>query len=333
MSHCKNFSTKPKKILIASFTSWYHYLGICSFLQFHCGEFDTVFLMSQHFFGHRNNIDKRVVEKYARNVCVVDELELLQSMLHRFDFSDCNVTIASTSKYPYRLAKLIRAFSKKFNVVCYEEGIGSYSGAFKHLNGQVRESATNSRVAKLARYMGFASSWVLKYFYFLGVKKRYWLIFNKKTLAVNADVIDSYQSVISDISHSSIKNNELLPGSIVCISAPLYELGVMTKNDYLDRLALFFKDSDNVCVKPHPIEDAYKYKKLGFVVVETDLPYELWASSLSNSYDTYTFSSTCVYTSYLFFGAKVFRMSSLDYFYGALSSRQQKIIDMCSHSV
>lgn len=321
---------QKKTIVIVSYTSWYHLLGVFSYLTKNNIKPDFSILVVNSFFDKTRVFDSEILSRYLGNYVLNYTYSDIAAHVDKLT-DDIDIYVISTSDTPYRLTLPLRRKSYKYKMVVVEEGIGSYSTRIKNVFSHYRESKKSGVLG----WFYFAKVFILmviKFFMFIKVPRVYWYNFDRAGLRVNKDVVDSYKSILKEMRfcRKKIPLFERSDRVSMLIGAPLCELGLIDDATYIDKLESVFKDYNRVYVKPHPIEDLRKYSKAGFELMAEGGPFELVYGDEMEDVDIYTFTSTCCYTSRLFFDKKILRLSEFDPLYSGLTKAQRAIIDWVS---
>ena len=316
-------------IVIGICNSWYHSLGIASYIIKKIGvnNVDKLLVFSGGLLGCKaelvdfSNLDgfSGILKSVNSWECFVDEVGKLDQK------SECLLIAPSIA--PFRAVKALADKKINFSLVVCEEGIGSYGGFVQTARANIRE-----RDGLRNKAIGIFSI-ILKRQY---VKKKaekitYWLNFDAKGVSRD-EVVISYQTALSMIQMPVCKKIEDNYDSIF-FSSPIVELGIQSEYRYMNQIINILGAESRVIVKPHPAENIAKYKKYNIDVYEEIVSSEVMLRNLPSNINIYALSSTVLYTSNLFYGIKTHRVSGIDFFYNTLSRSQKKIIDNNSKEV
>jgi len=324
--------SRQKTIVIASYTSWYHTLGISSYLAACHVNPDFSILVANDFFDRKRCLGDTPLRYRLGDYALVNSYGEIDRELSRLP-ENVDVHVLSTSAFPYNLTSALRKRHIPYKLVVIEEGIGSYSSAYGLLQAKLRESQLSVFKKMLFCFFVVFKS-IFKFLVFLRKEKFYWYNFEKGSLVINADVVESYRSELklwADFEKN--KNQSVFDGFENCVlfvSSPICELNLVSKDDFVNSVKEFLPKDKKLYIKPHPIEDVAKYSDLAFETFDNDLPFEVLMCRVDASTLVYSFSSTCCYTSFLFLGKKIHRIKGVDVFYDKLSLQQKKIIDFTS---
>jgi len=323
---------EKKTIVIASYTSWYHSLGVSSYLAANQIKPDYSILIANEFFDRTRSLDDTPLKHRLSDFTLVKSYGEIDMEVKRLP-KNIKVYVLSTSAFPFRLTAALRKRSIPYELVVIEEGIGSYSSAFGLLKAKLRESRL-SLLRKIPFTITLIAKATFKFLVFSNKKKCFWYNFERSGLSINKAVVDSYRDELRLWCTGGLNRNKsaknYLRNCILLVGAPLSELNLVSERIFIDGIKSAAPIHGKKYVKPHPIEDILKYNGSGFEIFSSDLPFEVLMGELDASVAIYSFSSTCCYTSYLFFCRKVCRVKDIDILYDKLSRRQKKIINMVS---
>lgn len=314
-------------VIIASYTSWYHLTGIMSFVSGNKINPRKTMLLDNIFLGRKRSINNKVITDILGECQRFDNYEDINSQVKEID-SNCLIYVISTSNKPYKLTWELRRRSIPYTLVVVEEGIGSYGTAIQNISAKMRENNHEG----VRRHVFLLEELVkegLKSLIFLRKEKVYWTNYNKNKLTLNHNVVNAYkkevvrQSKIQGVDQNMIARINC--GSLF-LSSPVVELGLIAEKDYIWKLKSIIRKDRKLYVKPHPAEDDAKYKRHGFNLIKSDLPFEIIAIEISQLVPVYALSSTCCYTANLFSNISIVRLEELDFFYKSLSRKQKKIL-------
>jgi len=323
--------SEKKTILIASYTSWYHALGISSYLAANHVTPDFSILIANEFFDKKRGLDDTSLRDRLGDFTLVKSYREVEQEVLRLP-ENIDIYVLSTSAFPYKLTAAVRKKSIPYKLVVIEEGIGSYSSVYSLFEAKLRESRLPLLKKILFSFSLFLKA-IVKFFVFFKKKRCYWYNFNKSNLSINKEVVKAYKSELKSLSLSGKKSQSLenkLENCALLISSPFCELNLVCEKDFVKGVRDGMPKNKRLYVKPHPIEKVSKYNGAGFDTFSTDLPFEILMCDVDCSVSLFSFSSTCCYTSFLFFGKKIHRIKDVDAFYDKLSRRQKKIIDFVS---
>lgn len=310
---------KEEKILVCEFSSWYHLLGIFSFLRFLNKKFRKLVFIHNGFKGVKINFPFFIFDIYSEEVIHCKHGDIRKE-IEKKD----KVVFLTQNKFSIKFPMLaiLGGFSIKTTLI--EEGIGSYGGWKEHFRALVREKILSESgvVRKTTGAFNVLTKIPVVLFSFM-LKKNNWYIFDEKGNA-KREVVEAYKSALNDLLKfydiPEFNNNES-----VFISSPFAELGLIDEAEYVSNVTKIVNGKrEGFLIKPHPIERLHKFD--GMRIVE-DIPFELiLAKNKNNNINVYCFGSTVLYTSNIFSEVKPFWVKGYDCFYGLFSSLQKKIM-------
>lgn len=323
-----------KKVGVFRVVSWYHFLGLCAYLEAKSfgGQKEQVrlVLIIGTFFGLKRQFPVSKLERYANDVVVLDSWQ--DDLIDTYFSSADEVLLFSTVAPNFSQVMRARKVCSRVKCVRLEEGIGTYAGwrqqfyTIVHLHG--------GQAGRKLRYFGrylvakFVKP-ILAKVLLKGILEEEWVNFNRKTLEVNESVVASYKRALRYLCEGELESEIFLAerGDLL-ISSPFSELGLVDQALFFESLQGLVdarKNDGLFYVKPHPVQ---QLTLDGAVTIPGTVPVEkIVFSNQEKIGDIYGFSSTTCYTLALFLGKKVIRLGALDHFYSRLGKRQKSIID------
>lgn len=314
-------------IIVGSLTSWYHYLGLISYIQYNKLEIEEIILVRRKFFNKEARYEEDVLYQLANKITFVESEKKLNSYLE--GVTTDRALLFSSSFYPYNVARVLAKQKILYEIVTIEEGIGTYGDLKSELSSVYRESKARSNNFYATYYLfRFSFTLAMKKYYFHKIKCHTWFNFDIKTLKNNKAVNESYSNSLKYCCELNDPNLDLDITSEDCllISSPFCELGYIKEHDYLLALISCLSKYRRIYIKPHPIESTDKYIGSNFYIIDSSIPIEKIAMQIDKEVDIFAFSSTAVYTLSVFANKNVFRLTNLDFFYNKLYLNQKLII-------
>lgn len=314
------------KIVICEITSWYHYIGLIAYLEKEERNIGSIYIRIRSFLNKRQTIDLKLLEKYTNHISRYDKTSELIELLG--ETKKNRLTIVTTSELPINLITRLKLFPKrnKVKIITIEEGIGSYGGILQKISATIRETKGN----KITTTAIVLAKEILRKTLKPLFQTENLHNFSKDGKSNIPQVSNLYGRAIKSIPQNN-KNPDLTTPKNIYISAPYTELGLISKEKLAEKIHKYMP-TDNIAIKPHPIEDQGKYD--GTPIIKTHKPIELLVKeNAENILSIFGGSNTCTYTLFLFFGIKTKRITSIDFFYEKLSKAQKNIIDKCSEPI
>lgn len=299
-------------------------LGVASYFYGNRIKAKKLIVIVGGFLGFTPSANKDFFNNCADEIIIFNSLEDFKNSSFPIDNKN-RYKLISTSTHPYNIYSILKSKKISFNIIIIEEGIGTYGGSIQTLRAKWREKPSENKITKIKYLLKNSIALLIKNIIFFKIKKEYWLNFNKKNLNINKEVIIGYQTAIKNIKEN---NTDLeLKNSIIIITSPFVELGLISPDKYINYLKnITKKTKKNVYIKPHPIENQEKYKSIG-TIINGSIPIEMILCNSPKDTTLLSFSSTSLYTAKLFFNLNVIRLREFDLFYESLGKKQKKIID------
>lgn len=311
-------------IVIGHCCSWYHFLGLYAYLNSQKKRHQEIHLIHEEFHQKKTKIPTELLSKFCEKLEVHESINDIRRIITAKEKTRFNITLITTSNHPAKLLSLTKRANSS-EVVQIEEGIGTY-GNFKQLVLAKLRETKGSHGKALALSKTILRSIAITLFT-SNARKISFLMFSKDGRKTNNDVIIAYKEALQYLSkHTHCTQSNI---SQLIISSPFSELGMISSQEYTERLKNHFNEiSDNPFIKAHPIEEIEKFKNLNMVT--DDIPVEILAlKNKPHLKEVYCFSSTAIYTCHLLLEITPKRISDLDLFYKKFSPEQRRIIDKC----
>ncbi|HEX6592498.1 MAG TPA: hypothetical protein VF050_10910 [Moraxellaceae bacterium] len=318
--------------LICEYTTWYHLLGVLAYLHsLPERPAHVIFVRGGSFFGNTVAFPQAVAETLAERVSFCSDSAGLAEYLPGVRARGRPVVLVTPQQYPLRPALELHRHGIRHRVIVTEEGIGSYGGEWQVLSALWREWRAQGTLT-LQRAAAALFTRLAKMVYFLPRKREYWQLFDRRSWLPRPEVVAAYKAVLPALAGARRTEPPLPLPCTLFMSTPLYELGKMDA-DRFRQLLLAVADNaggrEQLVIKPHPIEGLEKYA--GYRVIAPGTPLELLLLETNpEQVRLVGFSSTTLYTSWLFFNIRPLRVAAGDWLYDGLSRRQKGIINACT---
>lgn len=314
--------------LICIFTSWYHLLGITSYLESLPRKPNNIIYIQGTFFDKKVDISRVPLGKYCNNYFILNKTDSLRDSIRALDNRTNRMTIV-TAINAARLSLILYREGILHDVVRTEEGLGSYSDSLQMIKGYVllyRKQYKASLIKSLSKALIYRLS---NLFHTALVRHKCWLLFDAKSLKERTEVALHHKIALESIT-ANVKPTIFNDSHVtIFISSPLVEIGKIDNKRFsriLDEIRISASKGRTLYIKPHPIEDLSKYT--GMNVVAPNVPLEqllLW--NKNRNIKLIGFTTTSLYTSNVLFGIRPSRLVSHDDLYRTLSRKQKLLID------